>query len=98
MWMAANQLLRAMLGHGLEVPRTSLLQEQRQKVDLKKHVSELVEQLAVVMAVGGVGKLVGLLDGVGNDGALVLLAIPRTFEAQLMRDLVEARDRCGRRL
>jgi hypothetical protein len=51
-------------------------------VHLEQHVAELVEQLCVVALVGGVRKLVGLLDGVRDDRPLVLLAVPRTLPAQ----------------
>ena len=43
--------------------------------------------------VGGVGQLVGLLDRVRHDRALVLLAIPRALDPQPARELVEPRDR-----
>ena len=64
-------------------------------MDLEQHVSELVEELAVVTPVCGVCELVSLLDRVGDDRALVLLAVPRALKPQLVRDLVEARDRRG---
>jgi len=58
---------------------------------LKEHVAKLIQELGVVARVGGVGQLVGLLDRVGNDRALVLLAVPRAVAAKASRDLVEAR-------
>src|SRR6201999_2179615 len=73
----------------------ALLHQERQEVDLEEHVAELVEQLGVVAGVGGVGELVGLLDRVGDDRALVLLAIPRALTAQLARELVKSNERAG---
>ena len=62
-------------------------------MDLEEDVAELVEQLRVVALVRRIGELVGLLNGVGHDRALVLLAVPRALAAQPPRQLVEARDR-----
>jgi hypothetical protein len=65
-------------------------------VDLEEHVAELVEQLRVIARVGGGGQLVGLLDGMRDDRALVLLAIPRALDAQAAGERVEALNRrCG---
>ena len=74
-----------------EVPRPALLEQEREEVDLEEDVAELVEQLGVVAAVGRVGELVGLLDGVRDDRPLVLLAVPRALDPQAPRQLVEAR-------
>ena len=62
-------------------------------MDLEEHVAELVEQLGVVARGGGVGQLVGLLDRVGNDRALVLGPVPGTLAAEPAGDLVELGDR-----
>ena len=62
-------------------------------MDLEEDVAELVEQLCVVAGGGGVGELVGLLDRVGDDRALVLLAVPGALAPQAPGDLVEPRDR-----
>jgi hypothetical protein len=43
--------------------------------------------------VRGVRELVSLLDGVRNDRALVLLAIPRALTAQPVRELVQSEQR-----
>ena len=61
-------------------------------MDLEEHVAELVEQLGVVARVGGGGQLVGLLERVRDDRALVLLAIPGTLPAQAAGERVEPRD------
>ena len=76
-----------------QVAGAALLEQQRQEVDLEQDVAELVEQLGVVATVGGVGQLVGLLDGVGHDRALILLAVPRALLAQTPGDRVQARER-----
>ena len=88
--VAADELLAAVLGDGAEVAGAALLEQQRQEVHLEQDVAELVEQLGVVAGVRGVGELVGLLDGVRHDRALVLLAVPRALDAQAARELVEA--------
>ena len=93
MRVAADELLAAVLGDRAEIARAALLEQQRQEVDLKEDVAELVEQLRVVAGVRRVGELVGLLDGVRDDRALVLLAVPRALAAQAARERVEARDR-----
>ena len=94
--VAADQLLGDVVGDLREVAGAALLEQQRQEVDLEEHVAELVEHLGVVAAVRGVGELVGLLDRVRDDRALVLLAVPRALDAQPARDRVEPRERLGR--
>ena len=87
--MAADQLLAAVLGDHGEVAGAALLEQQREEVHLKQHVAELVAQLCVVAGVGRVGELVGLLDGVRHDRALVLLTVPRALDAQAARERVQ---------
>ena len=94
--MAADQLLDRALGDLGEASRAALLEQQRQEVDLEQHVAELVDELGVVAAARGVGELVGLLDRVGDDRALVLLAVPGALAAQPAGDLVEAAERVER--
>ena len=91
--VAADQLLGAVVGDRGEVAGAALLEQQREEVHLEEHVAELVEQLRVVAAVRRVGELVGLVDGVGDDRALVLLAVPRAVAAQPPRQLVQPPDR-----
>ena len=93
--VAADELLVDVLGDLREVPGPALLEQQREEVDLEEHVAELVEELGVVAGVGRVGQLVGLLDRVRDDRALVLLAVPGALPAQPPRQRVEARDRGG---
>ena len=94
--MTADQLLDGALGHLGEASRAALLEQERQEVDLEQHVAQLVDELGVVTAFRGVGQLVGLLDRVRDDRALVLLAVPRALAAQPPRDLVEAGERFER--
>ena len=92
MRVAADQLLAAVLGDLRQRPGAALLEQQRQEVDLEEDVAELVEQLGVVAGVGGVGELVGLLERVRDDRALVLLAVPGALAAQAPGQLVQPRD------
>ena len=64
-------------------------------MDLEEDVAELVEQLGVVAGVRRRGELVGLLDRVRDDRALVLLAVPGALAAEPAGELVEGRDRRG---
>ena len=88
--MTADQLLGDPVRDLGQRALAALLEQQREEDDLEQHVAELVAQGRVVAARRGVGELVGLLDGVGDDRALVLLAVPRTLPAQAAGDLVEA--------
>ena len=91
--MAADQLVGDVTGNRREVTLAALLQQQREEVDLEQDVAELVDQLRVVARVSRVGELVGLLDGVRHDAALVLLAIPRALAPQPPRHLVQRQQR-----
>ena len=93
--MAADELLAHVLGHLRHVAGAALLEQQREEVHLEEHVAELVAQLGVVAGVGRVGQLVGLLDRVGHDRALVLLAVPRALAPQAAGELVQAGDGGG---
>ena len=91
--VAADQLLAAVLGDVGQRAGAALLEQQRQEVHLEEHVAELVEQLGVIARVGGRGQLVGLLDRVRDDRALVLLAVPGALAPQPPGQLVEAPER-----
>ena len=91
--MAADQLPPHVLGHLGQRAGAALLEQEREEVHLEEHVAELVEQLRVVVAVRGGGELVRLLDGVRDDRALVLLAVPGALAPQPAGQRVEARDR-----
>ena len=88
--MAADQLRGQLVGDLAERARVALLEQEREEDDLEEDVAELVAQLRVIAAAGGVGELVGLLDRVRDDRALVLLAVPGTLPPQPAGDLVEA--------
>jgi hypothetical protein len=94
--VAADQLRGQLLGDLRERAGVPLLEQQREEDDLEEHVAELVTQLLVVAALGGVGELVGLLDRVRDDRALVLLAIPGALPPQPAGDLVELVERVQR--
>ena len=95
MRVTADELLAHVLGDLREAAGAALLEQQREEVDLEEDVAELVEELRVVAGVGRVGELVGLLDGVRDDRALVLLAVPGALHAQPARELVEASEGVG---
>ena len=78
-----------MLGDLAEVAGAALLQEQREEVHLEEDVSELVQELGVIVPLRGVRELIGLLDRVRHDRSLVLLAVPRAFLAEPASDRVE---------
>src|SRR5918999_3211235 len=90
MGMAADQLRGARLGDGADIALAPLLEQEREEDDLEEDVTELVEHRLGVAAPGGIGELVGLLDGVRDDRSRVLLAVPRALAAKPPRDLVEA--------
>ncbi len=79
----------------LEVPIALLAKEQGEHVDLEEEVAELVEQLRWPVAERRLGNLVRLLDGVRNDGADRLLAVPRTLAPELLRQLLKREQRVG---
>src|SRR4051812_5569131 len=80
--VAADQLVDHPIRDRGQAARAALLEQQRQEVDLKENVAELVDQLVVVALDGGVGQLVRLLNRVRHDRALVLLAVPWAFHPQ----------------
>ena len=79
--MAAHELVVDPPRGLLEVTGAALLEEQGKEVDLKEEVAQLVEQLGVVVRECSVRHLVCLLDGVRNDRARGLLAVPGTVAA-----------------
>jgi hypothetical protein len=87
--VATDQLLATVLCDLAEIAHAALLQQQREEHHLEEHVPQLVKQFGVVAIVGGVGKLICLLDRVWHDRALVLLAIPGTLPAQQVCQLIE---------
>jgi hypothetical protein len=95
--MPPNELLVHAPRDVLEVPMAVLRQEQGEKVDLEEEIAELVEQLAVVAGLGGVGDLVRLLDGVRDDRTCGLLAVPRALAAKPLGQRLELEQRLAQR-
>ena len=89
--VAADQLLAAVLGdrrRASRAPRSSSSSER--KWTWKSTSPSSSSSLASSPRVRGGGQLVGLLDRVRDDRALVLLAVPRALDAQAAGELVEA--------
>ena len=94
----AHELLVHRRGHLRQVAGPSLLEQQREEVDLEEQVAELVEQLLVVAGERRVGDLVGLLDRVRDDRARGLLPVPGAVAAQPLASAAELeRAAAGRR-
>src|SRR4051794_9265566 len=93
--VAPDELLAAVLGNVGQRAGAALLEQEGEEVDLEEDVAELVEELRVVIAVRRVSEFVRLLDGVRDDRALVLLAVPRALAAQSPRQVVERFERGG---
>src|SRR5207253_1148606 len=72
-----------------EVSTGLFLEQERQENALEEQVAELVDELRVVPGEGRVRHLVGLLDGVRDDRAHRLLAVPRALTAQALGELLE---------
>ena len=70
---------------------------QREEDALEQEVADLVEQLRLVAGERGVCDLVGLLDRVRHDRARCLLAVPRTFTAKALGQLLELDERVRER-
>ena len=89
--VAPHELRRAVVGDPLEVSGAAFLEQQRKEADLEENVAELVAELLVIAGVNSVGELVGLLDRVGHDRALVLRPVPRALAAQVPCQRVQPR-------
>src|SRR5690349_23650717 len=94
--MTADQLLGHLSRHALQRALVALLEQQREKDHLEEDVAELVAQLLVIAQLRGLCQLVGLLNGVRHDRALVLLTVPGALASQSTGDLVEALERVER--
>jgi hypothetical protein len=62
-----------------QIAGAALFEKQGQEDDLEEQVAELPGELLVISGLGGVGDLVGLLDGVRDDRPHGLHAIPRAI-------------------
>ena len=87
--MPAHELLVDAAGHLRQVAGSSLLEQEREEVDLEQEVAELVEQLLVVAGERRVRDLVGLLDRVRDDRRRGLLAVPGALAAQPLRQALQ---------
>ena len=80
----------------LEIEGAALARDLCMKHHLKQQVPELVLEMREILALDGVGDLIGFLDGVGGDARECLLAVPRAAvgRAQPLHDreqLLDAR-------
>ena len=91
--MPANELLVNLARDGLEVALASLLEQEREEVDLEEEVTQLAAQRLVIFRERGVGDLVCLLDRVRDDRPLGLLAIPGALPPQLPGQVLEVEKR-----
>jgi hypothetical protein len=87
--MPADELVVDAVGHGREVARATLLEQEREEVRLEEEIAELVLELRVVAGERCVGDLVGLFDGMRDDRARRLLAVPGTVAAQALGQLLK---------
>ena len=78
-----------------EISVSTLLEQQRQEVDLEQQVTELVEKLLVVSRECSIRNLVGFFHGVRHDRPRGLLAVPRTVTSQLPGQLLQIEERLG---
>ena len=76
MRMAPLELVANRSRRRLEIERAALACDLRVKHHLKQQVTELVLEMREILALDGVGHLVGFLDGVGGDAREGLLAVP----------------------
>ena len=97
MWMPADELRGNQPNRLFEVATSVFLERQRQENALEQEIADLVEQLRVVADECGVGDLVCLLDGMRDDRASGLLAVPRALEAKALGQLLELDDRVRER-
>ena len=95
--MACDELRVHSASRRLEAARAALLEQEREEVRLEEQIADLVEQLGVVTCEGGVGDLVGLLDGVRHDRLRGLLAIPRAVAAKPFGQLLKLDERVADR-
>ena len=75
--MTAHHLPRDGDGDIIKGEGAGFLRDARMKDDLEKQVAEFVTEVVHVTTLDGVDDLVRLLDGVGRDGRVSLLEIPR---------------------
>ena len=77
-WVAPDQLSDDAVGHVVDVPPSLVGGHLRVEHDLQQQVAELVAEAFVVAPVDRVEDLVGLLEQVPGQRAVVLFRVPRT--------------------
>jgi hypothetical protein len=87
--MPADELRVHGIRNRVEIAVPLLLEQEREEDNLEEEVAELVVELRGIVRERRVGHLVRLLDGVRDDRASSLLAIPGTLGAQAPGQLAE---------
>ena len=90
--VASDELVVAAPGDGCEVAGALLFEQKGEKVGLEEEIAELVLELRSVAGVGGVGDLVGLLDGVGDDRPCRLLPVPGAIAPEALGQALEPQE------
>ena len=93
MRMAAHELVVDAARNRLEIACSALGEQQREEERLVQQVTELVDELRVVIRHRGIRDLVRLLHGVGNDRARRLVGVPRALAAQQRGELLQLAER-----
>ena len=98
MGVPADQLLGDGVDHVADVEAPQLCGHLCVIDRLQDQIAEFLAQVVEILALDGIGHLVGLLDGVVPDGREILLEIPgaaRLLVAQRGHDLDEAGEVAG---
>ncbi len=77
MRMAADQFFAHAGRHVVEIEQAHFFGDARMKNHLEQQVAQFLLQVAQIVALDGIGHLVGFLDGVGRDGIEGLFLVPR---------------------
>ena len=77
MGMAADHLFGDPVGHLAQIELAGLLGHAGMENHLEQEIAKLVPERRHVLALDGVGHLIGFLDRIGGDGGEVLLQVPR---------------------
>ena len=88
--MAVNQLVAQGIAHVGDVKFALLVTDFGIKDDVQQHVAQFFAYGIVILVHDGVGEFHGLLDGVGTQALVGLLAVPRALHAQLVKDVEQA--------
>ena len=77
MRVAGHHLVGDGIGHVLKGEQATVIGNLGMKHHLQQKIAQFAAQLVPVGTLDGVGDLVSLFDGVGGDGAEILLDVPR---------------------